>query len=183
MGVDLDTVIARGGRTLFELLEFCVVSVRLEPLFVFLVREYHAHPTAERALALYDVFCAEKALARVQAPWALPPRTLRVQTAVSALRRRYEQWQVSQETDPESRQPRPLPDRYLFDRIVDDLRKADPNRIRAACEQYDPSKSPLENLPGGRMTAGQRAFVDQVWLPRVRPQLVRAGFSRMATVG
>jgi hypothetical protein len=41
----------------------------------------------------------------------------------------------------------------------------------------------MENLPGGRLSAGQRAFVETVWRPRVRPQLVAAGFWRAANLG
>jgi hypothetical protein len=33
------------------------------------------------------------------------------------------------------------------------------------------------------MTAGQKAFVENVWRPRVRPALVAAGFWRVATIG
>jgi hypothetical protein len=54
--------------------------------------------------------------------------------------------------------------------------------LRAVGELYDPSLTPHENLPGGRMTPGQKAFVERVWVPRVRPRLVAAGFRRIADI-
>jgi hypothetical protein len=32
------------------------------------------------------------------------------------------------------------------------------------------------------MTPGQKAFVERVWVPRVRPRLVAAGFRRIADI-
>ncbi len=55
--------------------------------------------------------------------------------------------------------------------------------IRRIRETYDPALEPVENLPGGKMTAGQRMFVERVWRPKLRPHLVQAGFLRVASIG
>lgn len=61
---------------------------------------------------------------------------------------------------------------------------ADPvGPLAVLAASYDPSRGPIGNLPGGRMTPGQRGFVDAVWLRRVRPALVAAGFWRVGTIG
>jgi len=73
--------------------------------------------------------------------------------------------------------------RYLFDAVVNELTDtAAEETLAAILDHYDPDRSPHENLPGGRMSAGQRAFVEQVWEPRLRPYLVAAGFRRIANI-
>lgn len=77
----------------------------------------------------------------------------------------------------------PLPPRFLFDSIAAQLAGPGRSKIAKLESYYDPKRTPLENLPGGELSAGQRAFVDHVWTPRIRPYLVSAGFWRLATVG
>lgn len=48
--------------------------------------------------------------------------------------------------------------------------------------RYDPELEPEMNLPGGKLNAGQRYFVDKVWRPLARPRLVAAGFWQIATI-
>ena len=47
---------------------------------------------------------------------------------------------------------------------------------------YDPARTPMQTLPNGKMNAGQRQFVEQIWQQVLRPHLVAAGFWRIATV-
>jgi hypothetical protein len=78
--------------------------------------------------------------------------------------------------------PPPLfPARYIFDEVVRQL-ETGRGQLREVGELYDPSLTPYENLPGRRMTPGQKAFVEHVWVPRVRPRLVAAGFRRVADI-
>ena len=86
MAVELDDVFRRGGPDLVALLNYCVYSVQPEPLFAFLVREFHFDPTAIRAVTLHDVFCAPGAPARLRAPAVLEPRDLRLRRTIDALR-------------------------------------------------------------------------------------------------
>ena len=74
-----------------------------------------------------------------------------------------------------------LPPKFLFDTIDLKLRR-ESSRLRAVSRRYRPNRSPLENLPGGRMNAGQKYFVEKVWEPNLRPRLVSAGFRRVGSI-
>src|SRR5262249_5604585 len=164
---------------LLELLSYSVYSEQTEPLFVFLVKEYRLAPTAAKALALYDVFCAESALGRIRADAVLPPRDLRLLRATAALR----PVPVPEAAgDAPATPPAILPPGYLFDFVVEHLQQQADGPLASIAREYDPAASPTENL-GGRLNASQRYFVDKVWQPRLRPQLIAAGFWRVGTVG
>ena len=201
MAVNVGEVFARGGKGLIDLLEFCVISVRMDPVFVFLAGEYRTHPTAPGAVALYEIFCARDAPARVSALRALPPYDLRLAAAVRPLAESLERTRdardaeaaVAEEAEgdgggpgvvaPTGESPPPLfPARYIFDEVVRQLESGRRGQLREVGELYDPTLTPYENLPGRRMTPGQQAFVDRVWVPRVRPRLVAAGFRRVADI-
>lgn len=191
MAVDIDDVFRRGGKGLIDLLEYCVVSVQLDPVFVFLAGEYRAQPSARKALALYDAFCAPGAPARVSARHALPPYDLRLSSAIIPVRENVERAsrqieedteETEQDSEAEPRTPLLIPARYLFDDVTQRLRAGHVSQFGRVSERYDSALTPYENLPGGRMTPGQKAFVDRVWVPRVRPSLVAVGFRRVADV-
>jgi hypothetical protein len=186
--VDLNAVLLGGGKTLLDLLQFCVLSVQPAPLFVFLVQEYRQKPRAVSALALYDVFCAPAAAARIEADAVLMPRDLRLHQAIEAIRRQAV-W-AAEPLPPvmEGEQAPPprfvaIPPAHLFDFVVSHLLSLEGGPLTQVCRNFDPERTPLENLPGGKMNAGQRFFVENVWRPRLRPQLVAAGFWRVTTVG
>src|SRR5437867_2774371 len=80
----LTEILAKGGEQRVALLRYCVMSITMEPVFVFLAQEYRLRPTHAAALALYDVFCARDALARIGVMEALPPRNLQLQAAVES---------------------------------------------------------------------------------------------------
>lgn len=198
MAADLNEIFRRGGKPLIDLLEYCVRSARVDPVFVFLAGEYRALPTAAKAVALYHNFCAPGAPARLAAPRALPPYDLSLPAAVRLLEESRREPRPEPEDAPTpvesdggpptaddlrgEEAPRPLPARYLFDALVRRLEESRESSWRKVCEQYDPSLGPYENLPGGRMSAAQRVFVERVWEPRVRPRLVAAGFRRIADI-
>lgn len=190
MAIDVEAEFARGGRTLLDFLAYCVMAQRLEPVFAYLVRDYRTRPTSVGALALFDSFLAPQAPARLTrvAPH-LPPRNIRFQMEVERFR---------PESDPTG-SPAPAPPagahqegaplastapvpRYLFDALLERMRE-DQDPVLLPGKDFDPALTPAANLPGGRMTDGQRAFVERFWQPRVRPRLVAAGFWRVATVG
>ena len=84
MPIDIDQVFSRGGAELIELLNYCVRSVQMDPIFGFLVDEYRLCPTAPKAVALYDMFLAPEALARIDAAALLPPREQSLQVLIVA---------------------------------------------------------------------------------------------------
>jgi hypothetical protein len=87
-------------------------------------------------------------------------------------------------TAPGSHAPVHVPaPRHLFDGLVERLRGGERDLVALPGLDFDPTLTPARNLPGGRMTEGQRAWVEKVWVPGVRPRLVAAGFWRVATVG
>ena len=179
--IDLDDLFRRGGQPLIDLMQYCVYAVRMEPLFAFLVHEYRRQPTPAAAVGLYEVFCMVGAPARIRAEAALPPRDLRLVRSIEPLR------QATGTPSPEAtevEQPRLVnPSKTVFDYLLDHFAAAADSPLAAAAQEFDPSRTPLENLPGGKMTAGQRAFVDNVWRPVVRPRLVAAGFWRVGAIG
>ena len=182
MSFDVSEVFDRGGRELIDVLEYCVLSMKFDVLFVFAAREYRKGPSVPAALALYDVFCAPTAPVPITIRSLLSPRDLRLPPILEPLREHVARARRDAEESGEPVPVLPGPARYLFDHLVDGL-TADPEGSMARLgDEYDPRREPVENLPGGRMTAGQRAFVENVWRLRVRPWLVSAGFRRIANV-
>jgi hypothetical protein len=183
MNVDALDLLRRGGPTALRLLDYSVYSVRLDLVFAFLVTEYRVRPTAVRALALYDGFCAPGAPGRVRAEAVLPPRHLSLAGAIERVRRSVADAEHGVTDGLETPKPVPIPPRDLFDGVLAVVTAPDHETVQRVRDAYDPDRSPLENLPGGRMTEGQRAFVERVWRARLRPALARAGFARVSTVG
>jgi hypothetical protein len=181
MPIDIEEVYRRGGKALIDLLEYCVRSVQMDPLFVFLVWEYRNRPTTPGALALYDLFCAPQAPARISAREFLPPSNLKLHFTILPLRVNLAEVTAAGTTGLDPPPPLRLPAKYLFDAVAQSIERSSASlkNIRSC---YDPGRTPLENLPGGRMTPGQRRFVEKIWEPLVRPQLVSAGFWRVATI-
>lgn len=141
----------------------------MEPIFSYLAQDYRNHPTAAKARALYQNFCAAGAPARLRGCKALPPHNLRIERMMAPLLAAEEP---------------PLPDPRLFDFIVADLaRPDDDGPLTTLARTFDPARSAYENLPDGKMTAGQRSFVEKVWRPLVRPALVEVGFWRIGSIG
>ena len=176
----MSEVFRKGGRELIDLLEYCVISVKTDPVFVFLAHEYRMHPTAVGVVALFDMFCAADAPARISSHDVLPRKDLRLQQAIAPYRQ-YLESQHAMMTELKADVPNqlvrpPAPANYLFDFVVQELTQGPNGALMKIGQQYDPTLSPHENLSGGTMSGKQRAFVEQVWQPRVRPQLVRAGF-------
>jgi hypothetical protein len=180
--VDIAEILARGGEHRVALLRYCVMSVAMEPVFVFLTQEYRLRPTHTAALALYDVFCARGALARIAVFEALPPRNLQLEATVEAIRAQWTQLQSSPQTDECSGPALTTPHRNLFDRVAEAVMSDPTGRFAAVASQYDPRLASQENLPGGKMNAAQRHFVDRVWRPLARPRLAAAGFWQIANI-
>ena len=179
---DLWKILERGGAERVALLRYCVLSVSMEPLFVFLVREYRHRPGHAAALALFDLFCAQQAPARLRAYELLPPRELRLQAAIAVVRAQCEQLHSTETPSEEVALPIAIPSRALFDSVERGVLQDASGRIAHLRRAYHPDRAPEQNLPGGRMSEGQRHFVDRVWQPVIKPRLVAAGFWRVATV-
>jgi hypothetical protein len=179
---EYDTLINKGGEPCIALLRYCVISMMLEPAFVFLVQEYRMRPTHAAALALYDVFCAPAAPARIDAPDALPPRDLRLSSAMPAIRRQWNSLQPRPQPDAGPPLPITAPYKHMFDFVTAALRGNPAGRFAQACSRYDPQLAPEQNLPDGAMNEAQRYFVEKIWRPIARPRLVEAGFWRIANI-
>jgi hypothetical protein len=178
--IDIDEIFTRGGKELVDFLDYAVRAVQTDVLFGFLVREYRDHPTTPKAVALFDIFCAPRAPARLSVPDAIPPINLQIAAAMSPLSLNLTQIQAAR-TGAVVAPPLILPPQYLFDAIDLHLRKKS-SGLRTVRRRYRPDRSPLENLPGGRMNAGQQFFVEKVWEPNLRPRLVAAGFRRVGSI-
>jgi len=177
--VNVTEILAQGGEGRIALLRYCVMSITSEPVFLFLVREYRLRPTQQSALALYDVFCAPGAPARVRSPTALPPRDLHLSAATDSIRKQRAALQQSVDDLPVSTT---IPHRDLFDRVTGTLQQDPEGPLARVAGDYDPGRTPHQNLPGGRMNAVQKHFVEKVWRPIARPLLVAAGFWQIASI-
>jgi hypothetical protein len=180
--VDVTDILVKGGERRVALLRYCVMSVTVEPMFVFLTQEYRLRPTHIAALSLYDVFCAPDAPARVRALDLLPPRNLSLVMATEAIR---QQWAWLQRPEQPEEGPTvsiTMPHRNLFDPLAHSLQKNPDGHFLQLGSRYDPLLSAQQNLPGGKLNAAQRHFVDNVWRPVARPRLVAAGFWQVANI-
>src|SRR6185503_7767064 len=87
MAIDLDDIFTRGGKPLIDVLNYCVRSVQMDPVFAFLVEEYRLSPSQTKAVALYDMFAAPGAPARINAADLLPPQELGLQIMIENFRK------------------------------------------------------------------------------------------------
>jgi hypothetical protein len=193
--IDVDLEFTRGGRTALDFLSYCVMAYRLEPLFDYLVRDYRTRPTGAGAVTLFDMFCAPAGPARLRAGEPhLPPRELRLVQDLDRVRGLLHAPVPLEDSDasgsparataPGSHAPVHVPaPRHLFDGLVERLRGGERDLVALPGLDFDPTLTPARNLPGGRMSEGQRAWVEKVWVPGVRPRLVAAGFWRVAALG
>jgi hypothetical protein len=179
---DIAELLSCGGEGRIALLRYCVMSITPEPVFLFLVQEYRFRPTHRAALALYDVFCAPAAAARVRSPTALPPRDLRLSAAISAIRRQWAELQSPAQPEDGIPVSTTVPHRDLFDRLAAALQQDPDGPLARVARLYDPGRTPHQNLPGGTMNAAQKHFVERVWRPVARPALVVAGFWQIGNI-
>ena len=179
MPIDLDDIFTRGGKPLIDVLNYCVRSVQMDPVFAFLVEEYRLSPSQARAVALYDMFAAPGAPARINAADLLPPQELALQIVIENFRKSLPGPGSTALAPPRLQAP---PGKYIFDALQLHVRKNRRGAIARVKRRYNLKLTPTENLPGRKMTAGQRNFVEQVWQPRIRPTLLTAGFRRIANI-
>lgn len=180
--IAIDRTLAAGGAGRIALLRYCVISITPGPLFLFLAQQYRLRPTHSGALALYDVFCEPQAPARLPDYALLPPRQLGLLAAMAPIRAQWSQVQSPAARDPETDIAIATPARHVFDTLVTGLR-ADASGLSARlAATFDPELTADENLPGGKMSAAQRHFVDRVWVPIAKPRLVGAGFWQIADI-
>lgn len=180
MAIDLEETISAGGKPLIDLLDYSMRALQTDVLFVFLVQEYRQFPTTPKAVALYEIFCALSAPARLSCTEMLPPVLLQIEAALRPLQLNLTQVAAARAAGFVA-PPLILPARYIFDAIVLHLRKKSPS-LQAVERDCQPYRTPVENLPEGRMSAGQRHFVEKVWEPKLRPWLVATGFRRMTSI-
>jgi hypothetical protein len=181
MAINIEEVFEKGGKPAAELLDYSIRSQQVDPVFLYLVRDFRIAPSMAKAIALYEIFCGPQAPSRVSVIEVLPPQDMRLQEAVRPLRTHWTRVQATAVFDADNRVPPLLPARYLFDSVTKALEQG------CCCagirQNYDPELSPVQNLPGGKMTPNQRYFVDKVWQPIIKPHLTAAGFWRIASIG
>lgn len=177
----LDETLARGGAERIALFQYCVRSITVEPLFLFTCSEYRLRASHPGALAIYDVFCGPSAPARIRAPQALPPRELCLAASIERVRARVNQ--SIDEREDEATLSGHMPARFdLFDRLSTALLAGLHGPLAELAKNYDPVLTPDQNLAGGRMNASQQYFRDRVWVPVIRPRLVKAGFWQLGAI-
>lgn len=172
-----------GGKELIKLLDYCVFSIEMDAVFLFLVQEYRFQPTGPRAIALYDLFCAPGAPARLSVTNVLPPRDCLLPQVIQRIR---EPRLVCSDPDADPPQfiPAPqVPRKYIFDGVAKAIACDTEGALSRVEANYNPELGPHGSLPQGGLGPSQRQFVEGVWRRGVRPRLVQVGFWKMATIG
>ena len=155
-------------------IEFCVSAGEMEPLFVRLVDEYRAEPTISKAVALYDIFCAPCAPAKVKADPLLPPHDLRIAKAMRPIRLNWTRMQAAFVFGPTTRISARPPARSLFDAIARYLAESD--RFRGIKRRY----TAWSRERASTANDFQEHFMRRIWEPIISPHLLAAGFSELA---
>ena len=119
---DLDLIFSGGGKPALELLEYCVRTVRMEPVFVFLVSDYRLHPSAGKALALHDVFCAPDIRFRTITWETFRAGSGMLSSTIHSVRTAVLKATAANLAAPQQRLPATLPPRHVFDSLVAELR-------------------------------------------------------------
>jgi len=185
----IETLLNRGGQVRVDLLRYAVKAVILEPLVLFVVNEYRLRPSVAAALAIYDAFSAQTAIARVDAAAKLPTRDLRLTATVRALRAQADAFNEAMKfaqgkADEDSNGVTavlPTVDRGLFNSLIVSLWEQPQGALQRMEQEYDETLTPEQNI-GQRLSASQRNFVSQVWRPQLRPMLVEAGFWQLSSI-
>ena len=172
-----------GGKELIKLLDYCVFSIEMDAVFLFLVQEYRFQPTGPRAIELYDLFCSPNAPARLSVTEALPPRDHLLPQVIQRIREpRFVC--TDPDADPPQLVPAPqVPGKFVFDGVANAILRDVEGALSRVESNYDPELGPHGSLPQGGLGPGQRQFVESVWKKSVRPRLVQVGFWKIATIG
>jgi hypothetical protein len=162
----LETLERRSAGTL-DFLDFCVRSMQMDPLFVYLVQEYRANPTIPKAVALFHTFCAPAALAKVSVKTDDP----QIQNAMRPITVSWTRMQAALVFGPGNGAPPMAPPASLFDRLAEEIMRTG---ILGKLKRH--------YRDGMKMNRIQQHFVEKIWQPIIRPHLVAAGFWRIADV-
>jgi len=148
----------------------------MEPLFIRLVEEYRCAPTVCKAVALYDIFCAPCAPAKVNANPCLPPLDARIQKAMRPIKLTWTRLQAAFVFGPSSHVSSKAPPRSLFDSIAAYVVNSDTLRILR--RRYEACAT-REETPASPLNGLQEHFLERVWIPIISPHLLAAGFSEL----
>jgi hypothetical protein len=162
----LDTLDRRSAGML-DFLDYCVRSMQMDPLFVYLVQEYRANPTIPKAVAIFHTFCAPAAVAKVSVKTDDP----HIQNAMRPITVSWTRMQAALVFGPGNGVPPLAPPASLFDRLTEDILQTG---ILARLKH--------DYRPAAKMNRIQQHFVEKIWQPIIRPHLVAAGFWRIAEV-
>ena len=162
----VETLERRGKGTL-DFLDFCVRSMQLDPVFVFLVQEYRINPTVPKAVALFHTFCAPVALAKV----STEVEDQQIQIAMRPITVTWTRMQAALVFGPGNSAPALAPPSTLFDALAQKIMR---------CGIL--GKLRRDYRAGLKMNRVQEHFVEKIWQPIIRPHLVAAGFWRIAEV-
>ena len=170
--MELAETLDRRGRGTLDFLDYCVRSVQLEPLFVFLVQEYRSNPTIPKAVALFHTFCAPAAPAKI----GVPTDDAQLQSAMRPITVSWTRMQAALVFGPGNAAPPMAPAASLFDGLAETILCT--GIFTKLKRRY---RTDLGNVP--RVNRAQRDFIEKIWQPIIRPHLVAAGFWRIDEVG
>jgi hypothetical protein len=184
MAVELDKALGAGGKLTIDFLQYCILTQRTDAIFVYLAREYRFRPTIDGAFALFEAFCAEKAIAKLPLPDMLPPKSPHLLWEVQKIRQSIEDYKKFVPTEKVPDPPRVVhPTIIMFEPYVAALRALPDAGMHLAAQEFDPELAPIEHLANGEMNFDQILFIQNIWVDKLRPTLIAGGFWQIASLG
>ena len=167
----LETLERRGRGTL-DFLDYCVRSMQLDPLFVYLVQEYRSNPTIPKAVALFHTFCSPAAPAKI----SVDSEDAQMESAMRPITVSWTRMQAALVFGPGNAAPPMAPPASLFDELAERIMCT--GVFTKLKRRYRADLGCLRNV-----TRVQRHFTEKIWQPIIRPHLVAAGFWRVDEIG
>jgi len=185
---DITNTFEQGGEPMVQVLNYCIYSRKLDPVFILLAKNYQLMPNSEKALSLFDEFIA------TNAPLTLSVKVhtdLQLVQTVDKIRSLQQLYNPFLNTSPNASQPDSdsedaenpayLPTKFLFSGLLGTV-TADTEQIQSIESEYDPAHSAVQNLPDRKLSGAQLQYVEHVWRP-ARHRLTAAGFRMVANIG
>ncbi len=183
VSVDVQNVLERGGDGMIKLIGYCIYTQFLDPVFLLLVKNYQMQPTAAKATALFEQFVSIQAPLAISLPLLDRENDLQVMDAITRISQAEQPPEkYLEDGDEEIQLPVPyLPSKFVFDGLLKSVLLKS-TQFTVIESDFDPTLTVLKNLPGGKLTPGQRHFNEHVWKPS-RHRLSVAGFFAIANIG
>ena len=188
MNFNIASTLEHSGEQMVQLLNYCIYSRKLDPVFILLAKNYQLMPNSAKALSLFDEFIATNAPLTLSIKVHADLQLVQTVDKIRNLQQLHNPFlnttrDASQpDSDSEDAEnPAYLPTKFLFSGLQGKV-TADTAQIQSIESEYDPAHSAVQNLPDGKLSGAQLQYVEHVWRP-ARARLATAGFRMVANIG